>query len=619
MADYFAVLQRTLSGFSDPKPQLRTKLYERARVTIAKQLETRVPPVTGDALSMEMDKLEKAIATIEQGYDPSYPDPVPTTEPAPTEPTPVEPEPEVVSDPEPILEPVQEPEPEPDAVIEPEEEVVAPIVEQEAAIEIEPAVTPILEPEVVVSPPEVSPEVEAFLEAELPAAVDPVFEEQLPDLAVSQEVETAAQAPFEAGIADALDALQPDVPAVDPTPTSTPDPITNDPVAPNNPVGQWAEEFSAAQPQPEPAPVLPPAAVLPELDPIPDPAQIPYQQQEITAAPPVFEPQYDNTSGETLSIPPAAGFGAGGSKRPKKRGFGKWIVLLLLLGLLGALGTYGWMNKELVLEKTGIGKFLEDPNDPTRPKPVKTITITPEPAEPEADDTSSAEPEPKVERRLTADGAEIETVTPKPVESPTVTPALPAATETTTTNTGAPLVAQKAILYEEGATASENTADAGRVVWSVVEESPAAGEPKESAIRARIEIPSRNTVLIMTIKRNGDRALPASHLIELIFAVPDDFSGGAIGQVNRFVLKESEQGRGEGLVAVPARIADGIFLIALNNLDEAKSKNETLLQSRNWIDIPLQYRTGRRALVTIEKGLPGEQVFKEVFEAWAKL
>ncbi|NKB50878.1 MAG: hypothetical protein GKR97_01420 [Rhizobiaceae bacterium] len=85
------------------------------------------------------------------------------------------------------------------------------------------------------------------------------------------------------------------------------------------------------------------------------------------------------------------------------------------------------------------------------------------------------------------------------------------------------------------------------------------------------------------------------------------------------MLKQSEQGRGEGLVGVPARIADGIFLIALNNLEQARTKNESLLKSRDWIDIPLQYRTGRRALMTIEKGVPGTKVFDEVFEAWSKL
>ena len=193
-----------------------------------------------------------------------------------------------------------------------------------------------------------------------------------------------------------------------------------------------------------------------------------------------------------------------------------------------------------------------------------------------------------------------------------------AANENTPRGGGLP-VAQNAILYEEGSTPAENSVDAGRVIWSVVQEEPATGQSPEPAIRARIEISPRNMVLLMTIKRNADKALPASHLIELVFAVPDDFAGGGISQINRFVLKQSEQGRGENLIGVPARVADGYFLIALNNLDEAKVKNENLLQTGYWFDIPMQYRTGRRALMTIEKGVAGASVFAEVFSAWTAM
>ena len=75
-------------------------------------------------------------------------------------------------------------------------------------------------------------------------------------------------------------------------------------------------------------------------------------------------------------------------------------------------------------------------------------------------------------------------------------------------------------------------------------------------------------------------------------------------------------GWGRSLVAAPAKIADGIFLIALNNLEDAKTRNVSLMTTRDWIDIPVQYKTGRRALVTLEKGASGAAVFKEVFDAW---
>lgn len=595
MADYHAVLQRTLAGFKDPKPELRLKLYERARTTIARQLENRTPAVTGDALIAELDKLEYAIYEIERSFDPSFPPPTPKA---------AAPEPE--------------PEPEPEPVPPP--------------------------------PPPPSPS----LPPEVPAAAPPSFSDAL----------ATNPAPVAPSAAPGFEPLDPPASVVDPA-----DPLAASPenrAINDAAVDQWAEEFLAHQPgQPQPPaapePVAPPPAIDPAADPVAatsaantdfnaalplpeelqqhpqvappaDPSwgatgqEVPvaeaYQtpQAEAPAAPaptpaapipplPTFDPTPETSAEDPLVIPPAPGFGNGGTKRPRKRGWIKWLLLLLILILLGAGATYAWLNKEQLLEQVGMSDLLDSP---TKPKPVKTISITPEEVAPD-------EPLPatKEESRLNSDGEEI-AVTPA---NPTTTTELQPVIETPTTTQptdGAVQVAQNAILYEEGATPAENTVDAGRVVWSVIEEEPASGVPKEPAIRARIEIPERNVVLIMKIKRNADKALPASHLIELVFAVPDDFSGGAVGQVSRFVLKQSEQGRGEALVGVPARIADGIFLIALNNLDQARQKNESLLKTRDWIDIPLQYRTGRRALVTIEKGVPGAKVFDEVFEAWSK-
>ena len=68
MADYHAVLTRTLAGFADANDQLRQKLYERARVTIKRQLESRDPPLDEGAMQVEMDKLESAISEIEAGF-----------------------------------------------------------------------------------------------------------------------------------------------------------------------------------------------------------------------------------------------------------------------------------------------------------------------------------------------------------------------------------------------------------------------------------------------------------------------------------------------------------------------------------------------------------------------
>ncbi len=181
----------------------------------------------------------------------------------------------------------------------------------------------------------------------------------------------------------------------------------------------------------------------------------------------------------------------------------------------------------------------------------------------------------------------------------------------------APSVAQKAFLYEEGTAGSSASRDNAAIIWSIEREVLEDGT-SEAVIKGQLDVPGRNLSMSLLIKRNLDESLPASHIIELQFQLPKDFTGGNISDVSRFVMKTSEQGRGEGLIAVPAKISDGNFLIALNNLDQALATNNKLLLDSSWIDVPLGYTTGRRALVTLEKGALGDKVFRDAFAEWAK-
>lgn len=187
-------------------------------------------------------------------------------------------------------------------------------------------------------------------------------------------------------------------------------------------------------------------------------------------------------------------------------------------------------------------------------------------------------------------------------ETPTVEPAIAAG--------------ESAFLYEEAIGATGANRDEGGVIWSLAQEAPEAGAPPEAVIKGLFEVPARGLKMNISIKRNVDPGLPASHIIELLFTAPPDFSGGNIDNVSRFVLKATEQARGESLVGVPARIDAGFFLIALNNLEQAQQTNTRLLESGEWIDIPVAYVTGRRGLITLAKGETGGKVFADALADW---
>jgi len=122
--------------------------------------------------------------------------------------------------------------------------------------------------------------------------------------------------------------------------------------------------------------------------------------------------------------------------------------------------------------------------------------------------------------------------------------------------------------------------------------------------------------VILPIGEETDAIAAQKNIIEMIFLTPDGFEGGGVDNILRVAMKSSEQDAGSPLIGIPAKIADGFFLVALNDTKADEDANLTLLRGQDWIDVPVVYKTGRRALLTMEKGIPGEKVFDEAIKAW---
>ena len=45
-------------------------------------------------------------------------------------------------------------------------------------------------------------------------------------------------------------------------------------------------------------------------------------------------------------------------------------------------------------------------------------------------------------------------------------------------------------------------------------------------------------------------------------------------------------------------------------------RNIELLKTRPWFDVPIVYTDGRRAILAVEKGNPGDRAFNDAFAAW---
>jgi hypothetical protein len=137
-------------------------------------------------------------------------------------------------------------------------------------------------------------------------------------------------------------------------------------------------------------------------------------------------------------------------------------------------------------------------------------------------------------------------------------------------------------------------------------------------VRADLEVPERGIAMVFLLRRNTDKALPASHTIELTFKLSADFPFGGIQNVPGILMKQSEQTRGAPLAGLAVKVATGFFLVGLSAVEADKRRNLELLKERSWFDIPIIYNNGRRAILALEKGNPGDRAFDEAFEAWGQ-
>lgn len=533
MADFAAVLRKTIDALKENTPEMRARVYEKARATIDAKLAAVSPPPSDALVQRQKQALEDAIIAVESEY----------------------------------AAPVAPPEESPADDL---ESIFAELKGGRARIEPAAATH---------GAPPVEPEAEAGPESEASHAP-----------AVSDESQTPPEMPEEMSEYDGPEQTEPHAPLSDP-----------------------AEQYAGDMEEP--------AAQDDVLHHDGDPTMPEREEEPVAAAPPA-------------------------ARRGNSRGF---LVLALLVVVLAGTAFAAWQYRDNAAQLAGYANFDAMMASDSGEAASGPETIDPEeeapPAEPEETAASGeavpdAQQPTKFTQRLTPDGEEIDegpaggdaglgegtsvAEATQPGSAALSNGDGEAAGETAdepaagVQNDQALPIGQKAIFYEERTSAEQGTAGTGAVVWSLVEESPGDNLPPEPAIHAEATIPEKNIQLKMTIRRNADQSLPASHIIELIFLTPQNFAGGGVKEVLRFSMKRTEQDTGSALIGSSAKIADGFFLVALSDARADRETNALLMRRQSWIDIPITYTSGRRALMTLEKGVPGDRIFNQALDAWAR-
>jgi hypothetical protein len=295
--------------------------------------------------------------------------------------------------------------------------------------------------------------------------------------------------------------------------------------------------------------------------------------------PRMLEPAIDDET-QSIRMSPLA---VGEKARARKKGSGRAVVkillvLLLLGGLAGGLFVF-WPTVSELYSSLRSPAPVEVASEPTVSTPSGRT---------------------KIPERFEPSGQPIVTPAPQP---PNTAP-------------GGAAVAQRVVLYEEDPNDPQGKRFVGSAIWRTETVSPGPGQTAEVAIRADVEIPERHITMTWSLRRNSDPNLPASHTVEIMFRLPQDFPSGGVSNVPGILMKQAEQSRGTPLSGLAVKVTTGFFLIGLSSSDADRERNVQLLKERAWFDIPVVYGNNRRAILALEKGTPGERAFEEAFRAW---
>ena len=158
-----------------------------------------------------------------------------------------------------------------------------------------------------------------------------------------------------------------------------------------------------------------------------------------------------------------------------------------------------------------------------------------------------------------------------------------------------------AILSEEAG--SQVKRDEGIVIWTA--------EPATGALRAAVS--SGTFALTLTLRRNADTAVPASHVVTLAFRPSPGFAGGAISVSS--ILMNARLGA-KALAGRVVKVDDHSSRIELSDDAAADAQNRQLLNDTSWLTVVMVYGDGRHAELMLMKGERGHEVFAQALAGW---
>ena len=154
----------------------------------------------------------------------------------------------------------------------------------------------------------------------------------------------------------------------------------------------------------------------------------------------------------------------------------------------------------------------------------------------------------------------------------------------------------------------------GSTVWSLIP--PAPNQPATVGVKAEADIPDLKMHATMTLRKNTDPTLQATHTIDLKFSFAEGAPITGFKDVGLPQMRKEDSTAAEALTSVKVKISDTYFLIALAKGEADTARNLDLMQTRSWFDFPLLLNDDRIAKIVFQKSPEGQAMLEKAFEAW---
>jgi hypothetical protein len=192
---------------------------------------------------------------------------------------------------------------------------------------------------------------------------------------------------------------------------------------------------------------------------------------------------------------------------------------------------------------------------------------------------------------------------------PTVAPAAPSPPAAP-----APPAGRAAMLVASADNPQKPIVSLGSTVWSLIP--PAPNQPATVGVKAEADIPDLKMHATMTLRKNTDPTLQATHTIDLKFSFAEGAPITGFKDVGLPQMRKEDSTAAEALTSVKVKISDTYFLIALAKGDSDTARNLDLMQTRSWFDFPLLLNDDRIAKVVFQKSPEGQAMLEKAFDAW---